>query len=129
MRERLSFEECESGCKKMWNHLALNGRGIDGKTEALYATSIDFAIKSSIAQNFHDCFACYFVDHRRDVPGCDKCPIDWGTAFDPTGLCPCEKTGSPYEKWRRSTTAKTRKKYAAIIRDLPWTKLNDRGEP
>ena len=65
------------------------------------------------------CFACeetiidkidyVFVD-------CDKCPITW-TRDDDNDCC---HYNSPYHCWDCSTTKKSRKKYAAIIRDLPW---------
>ena len=56
-----------------------------------------------------ECFACEFSV---------CCIFDWGVEGD----FPCLKLHSPYAKWLRAKTAKTRKKYAKIIRDLPLRK-------
>jgi hypothetical protein len=60
------------------------------------------------ANNKRTCYAC--VEAKNN---CEYCPIDWGTSC-------CEDKGSPYTKWFFAETTKTRKKYAAIIRDLVW---------
>ena len=63
-------------------------------------------------ENENACFACEVCD-QADL-SCTHCPIDWGVES-------CCTTGSPYLKWADSESMKTRKKYAALIRDAKWT--------
>jgi len=62
------------------------------------------------------CFACKEgMMHSKTFGSlCCHCPIDAGT------VPLCGKDESLYTKWNRSKTIEDRKKYAAIIRDLPW---------
>jgi hypothetical protein len=83
----------------MWDELAITGSGDKGSTKAhaLYPT-------------ISACYACAEAKERGD---CDDCPIDWGAEK-------CDECGSPFYEWAFAKTIKTRKKYAAIIRDLVW---------
>ena len=71
--------------------------------------------------SFH-CFCCNYVEHsyepgrQRDM--CGYCPVVWVDGSPSGGVCSEGK--SPYIRWNGAETPKTRKKYAAIIRDLPW---------
>jgi len=55
-----------------------------------------------------DCFACH-IDENTD---CKKCPMDAKA---------CKNDVSYFAKYRLAKTLKTRKKYAALIRDAKWT--------
>lgn len=58
------------------------------------------------AENF--CFCC------RDCGiDCDDCPVDWGGED-------CCDGRTLYMKWSEAKTPRTRKKYAALIAELPW---------
>ena len=56
-----------------------------------------------------DCFACH-IDGDND---CKKCPME-------AKACKCGDN-SYFDKWAKAKTAKTRKKYAALLRDAKWT--------
>jgi len=67
------------------------------------------------------CFCCHFAVTISKLinpcgDSCVFCPLDWGTE---SGRCDGH---SAYSKWIVAKTSKTRKKYAAIIRDLPENK-------
>jgi hypothetical protein len=70
------------------------------------------------------CFAC--TEARIRAGENDQSP---GTSFATCKLCPiswnetsCDSSnGSPYYRFMIARTGKTKKKYAAIIRDLPWS--------
>ena len=63
------------------------------------------------------CFACQEARERGATGECNfACPISW--VVDQRS---CLFIGSPYSRWVLSDTKKGRKKYAAIIRDLPWS--------
>ena len=72
-----------------------------------------------------DCFACgeaYWRarnDKWRHGIICYYCPITWGNADK------CTHLGSPYNSYFQATSKSKKKKYAAIIANLPWKK---RGE-
>jgi hypothetical protein len=83
----------------MWDELARTG------DREKYFTVV---AKKYFTEN--DCYACEESEWK-----CKNCPIDW-KATD------CLSTHTVYKKWCYALTAKTRKKYAAIIRDLPWNK-------
>ena len=60
----------------------------------------------------HYCFACGEMAYRGR--GCRSCPVEW-EASD------CEAGDSAFLKWLLTDSRDDRKKYAAIIRDLPWS--------
>jgi hypothetical protein len=51
-----------------------------------------------------NCFACDFCGQQSN---CAKCPLSFR----------CYGDGNPYEKWQLAVTPRTRKKYAAMVRD------------
>jgi len=53
-----------------------------------------------------ECFPCEYAEGN-----CDKCIFD----FKPD----CYSIGSHYQRWTNAYYEKTRKKYAALIRDIP----------
>lgn len=59
-------------------------------------------------ENGSECHACDACGFR-----CGECPVDWGK---PT----CSSEGSPFDKWCDAGSPKTRKKYAALVRDAKW---------
>jgi hypothetical protein len=66
------------------------------------------------------CFACVEAERRGGEQDQDcRCPITW--TDDDRKDQPCGQEDSPYNKFKRSENAQDRKKYAAIIRDLPWS--------
>jgi len=64
----------------------------------------------------HDCFACE-IDDSVDA-NCHSCPVDWGSER-------CLRWDSPYRKWSDAEPPKTRKKYAALVRDAVWMKYEE----
>jgi hypothetical protein len=58
-------------------------------------------------------FACDYDDMF--MGNCSHCPIDW------KGGDYCKNPKSEYSHWILAETKRTRKKWAAIIRDLPWS--------
>lgn len=86
----------------MWDELARKG-GEKWMTET-----------ASLYPSDGDCYAC---EESMDV-NCKDCPIDWKAKS-------CLDEGTLYDKWINAESLDDRKKYAAIIRDLPWGKLNE----
>jgi len=58
------------------------------------------------------CFACEYNT------GCYRCIFDWGTDEEGEPV-DCEDEGTPYKNWVYEKNIEDRKKYAALIRDLP----------
>jgi hypothetical protein len=58
----------------------------------------------------NDCFACELCWSNHE--SCEKCPLSFR----------CHDDGSPYKEWDAASTRRTRKKYAAIIRDA-WREI------
>ena len=48
----------------------------------------------------HDCFLCEYVNKRKDMDSCKRCPINWGG--DGLHENVCEKMREPGADWRRS---------------------------
>jgi hypothetical protein len=108
------------GHKKLWGELAKTGSG--DKVGMFYKLFPDIEDSAD-----NRCFACMEVVEKRnlgegmgiDSDYCKYCPIDWGVK-QKFATTICFTSGSPFQKWDDASTTKTRKKYAAIIRDLPW---------
>ena len=104
----ISFKNAERCHKRMWNWLAKTG----SKTKFAWPEFYILNPKNGRVIQFpdNDCFAC-----ELNQDNCRFCPIDWnGKGED------CYSPNSPYLKWENAKTIKTRKKYAAIIRDMLW---------
>ena len=63
------------------------------------------------------CFACY--ERNVDIGCKDLCPIKWPYLKYKRGD-ECMQESSPYTAWCNAGTPCIRKKYAAIIAELPW---------
>jgi hypothetical protein len=113
--KKLSFKQAEKLHKELWGWLAETGaysKGSWPKWEGEsgwghYYKGIDIV---------NDCFACMAAGYR-----CNKCPITWKD--EDVDIPDCTQYGAFYTKWIDAKTPKTRKKYAAVIRDLPWRKM------
>lgn len=67
------------------------------------------------------CFACELCKDKDGLwAECNKCSVAW-TKDPQDNLCEISKK-SPYRAWKNAAQTNDRKKYAAIIRDLPWRK-------
>jgi hypothetical protein len=62
-----------------------------------------------------NCFACDYACELEDFNECERCPIR-----EKTGEC--DFSYSIWNRWRDAETDRTRKKYAAIIRDA-WREI------
>jgi len=103
------------GHKKLWDDLAKSG-SLNKKSSSVWEdTKYIHLIDKWI--DYAACFCCQYND---SLNGCPNCPIEWTKSQNKRNSPPCLSESSPYHKWNRSVTAKTRKKYAAIIRDLQW---------
>ncbi len=129
--KKLTWKEAEAADKRMWTFLAETGKtksewpewdategGPDWEGQAYDSTYRGIEI-------LHSCFCCAVVVarlHQSIIINCSYCPKQWvrGKA---NYNAPCEGKGSPYKRWGDARTVKTRKKWAAIIRDLPWRKV------
>ena len=113
---KLTFKKAEKLFREHWRIIAEDGLSLKGwaKEKALIKIGIqptDFPR--------HNCFACeYNLKHN-----CDQCPVDWPNMSGDCG----GSSLSPYILWERSRTKKDRQKYAAQIRDLPWTDKTKKG--
>lgn len=94
-----------------------NKTGFKGK----YNWCRDFVLDGFFPK--HLCYACG-VGYMQTC----NCPLDWGNGKDLYRV-PCERKGSPYEKWnncysgwieRDSAEACDRVMYARQVRDLPF---------
>jgi len=102
--DKLTFDDCERLHREgLWAWLAETGSNRKEKWPRWKRNGGD------VEENDYYCFCCIVAD---DI--CRFCPIDWGNDL----LCFGKETA--FGKWRRAKTAKTRKKYAAIIAELPW---------
>ncbi len=106
----ITFENAQKCHRRMWNWLAETGE----KHKCIWP---EFKEKNShgkvVKRPLAECFACEIVQFD-----CKICPMDWA----PIKYRCKSYAKSPYMKWKYSITTKARKKYAAIIRDLPWTR-------
>ena len=63
---------------------------------------------------------------------CSKCPLEtfWTKHknLDYKDTCPCIESDSPFDKWDKAKTSKTRKKYAKIIADECTRLLKGKGQ-
>ena len=103
MDEKLTLYEMEVLHRWLWAELAETGDRL--KEEAAFWKFSGY--HPSIIES--ECFACEYTPNEENCPGC---PFDWKTTT-------CTDSGSPFRSWYRSQSRTTRKKYAAIIRDLP----------
>ena len=107
-------EELHALHKELWGWLAKTGTG---KSEWP-----GWLNNGEVLSLYSACFACLEATIRElnlidsSDSDCEKlCPIDWGP------MATWCARGSAYMSWMSAETKKTRKKYAAIIRDLPWS--------
>ena len=89
--------------RMLWAELA--DTGIDFKTDAKFWDEHKIN-KYEITCN---CFPCNFNDSH-----CGSCIFDWGNNF-----YVCCGENAPFKKWDDSDLIEDRKKYAALIRDIP----------
>jgi hypothetical protein len=110
--KKLTFKQAEKLHKELWGWLAKTG---DSDKEAWPG----WVSYNKVYENNNNCFACALVN--RSGRNChDMCPVNWTKCYDYGD--DCLQDDSPFIKWDIANTEKTRKKYAAIIRDLPWRK-------
>ena len=113
-----SYEQAKEGHKYLWSYLAESG---DEQ-------------KPYIGPVLNRCYACqytlvladqYDIDNPYRKPVCALCPVMW-SSYNPNigafgnGDYVCEEFFSPYFLWKNSFDDDSLKKYAAIIKDLPW---------
>jgi hypothetical protein len=114
----------EAVCKKahfdLWDWLSKNAKA---KKEDWPGWN-----KPEYEEFYHEpfCFACELAAERaydagadiedEDFIPCSHCPLD------PEIMKVCHHWVSPHSKWLRAETARTRKKYARIIRDA-WREI------
>ena len=81
---------------KMWRDLAETGETKDEWFER----------HPEYEKIYADCFLCKYSTELEE--NCELCPYDkkFGSCFD---------SSSPFKKWGRAATPKTRKKYAALF--------------
>lgn len=102
MKEELTFEKAKELHRELWGWLAETGnlfKWDHPKHDEWKSKYI----------GFHGCFPCTLSNFD-----CTKCPID----SEHIGSC-----RYPYEEWSSAQTPKTRKEYAAMIRDWEWKEL------
>jgi hypothetical protein len=67
-----------------------------------------------------NCYACENANFRgQDIGACEKCPLRWTNAKARFCLCELDQN-SPYARWLKAKTPRTRKKYAKIIANMKW---------
>jgi hypothetical protein len=116
----ITFEEGERGHNALWGWAAETGGRKEDWPEWEYNGGEQPEIMS-------DCFCCEYVQCFGDNL-CESCPIKW---TDPEhaleiiedDLCPCQEAyDSPFRAWEAAEDIEQRKRLAAIIRDMPWTR-------
>lgn len=103
-------------CRKIWQWLADNP-GV----EYFYVEKRKAYEALNLSQNdFYSCPCCEHFKSRGfrlfSEEGCQfrGCLLKWGKKPTPN-IVACERPSSPYARWSKAKTAKTRKKYAAQI--------------
>jgi hypothetical protein len=92
--------------------MELHRTGGDDKLVAIFALDLPRAS--------FNCYACESVDFIGvDYGECKKCPLRWTKAEAKFCLCETD-AGSPYYRWLKAQTPRTRKKYAKIIANMKW---------
>lgn len=112
-----SYEQAKEGHKYLWSYLADNGDLDKPDLVALEVTNGCYACQFSILLAEQ-----YGIENKYYNPVCSLCPVLW-KHFDPsvgTEDYQCEDFLAPYHLWRNSLSTDLRKKYATIIKDLPW---------
>jgi len=107
----LTFEECASAHYRLWDELSRTGGSTRSWSE-WDKTDYDRYYQGVLITN--NCFACYVCN-----VDCKRCPIDWGIKKSMN----CMHFGAPCYRWIFSQNVEEKKKYAAIIRDLPFVKM------
>lgn len=106
----ITFENAQKCHRRMWGWLAETGEREKSDWPEFHEANSHGKI---IQRPLVSCFCCEMTQFE-----CERCPIKWAKAW--YRCSPCETRTSPYQKWKDAYTIKARKKYAAIIRDLPW---------
>lgn len=115
-----SYEQAKEGHKYLWSYLAESG-------DSLKPSSVSMRL-------LNGCYACQFtmllakqygIKNKFNLPVCSLCPVMWSSYDLNIGMLGngdyiCEEFFSPYFLWRNSFNDDSLKKYAAIIKDLPW---------
>jgi hypothetical protein len=104
--KKLSFKQAEKLHKELWGWLAENPD----------RTKCNWPEYDKISHFINECSACEFVFKGDLDEMCRSCRIQWPDKKD------CYHDSSLFHKWEDAETPETRKKYAAIICDLPWVK-------
>jgi hypothetical protein len=66
------------------------------------------------------CYACESVQFFGVNYGeCRRCPVQWGDTENCYSCCE-KDIKSPFRKWLKAKTPRTRKKYALIIANMEW---------
>ena len=105
--KKLTMKQAEKLHKELWGWLAETGKH-KGEWPKWEWNG------GQIKKNRFLCFPCVISKHGEGGHrGCNECPVKWDGSFCLEG---------EYGKWSEAMTTKSRKKYAAIIRDLPWRK-------
>ena len=100
-------------CERMWRWLANH----PARTKENAITLL------CLPHMYNDCTCCDYVDE--EYPCEDDCPTFgmWGT--DSTGDNSCLNKNSPFQRWERAKTSKTKAKYATAIADAAAMRLKD----
>ena len=105
----MKIEEAHRLHRELWGWLAETGDDCKGNWPEWKFNG------GKVKEVRHSCFPCEVA--RK---GCPKCQITWGPDNDDSPGAFCQQPSSPWEKWRHKERETTRKRLAAIIRDLPW---------
>jgi hypothetical protein len=110
-----SNKTLHDGHIKLWDDLAKSGNKSKSSSSIWKDLTYKHLCTESVIRSL--CFCCQF----RTIDDCKKCPIKWSKEdiIEDYNSCFYSKD-SPYFKWFIARTIKTRKKYAAIIRDMKW---------
>lgn len=120
----MTLEEMLKLHQNLWNWLA------DEAEKGFIRTKPDyFELNSSLEVPTCACYACeyafqemtkrkYAYRQAGTIARCRYCPFDWSDETDHMLDLFCEADDSPYEKWLRSTDAKSAAKYARQIANM-----------
>jgi hypothetical protein len=104
--KKLSFKQAEKLHREKWECLAESGSD----------DICDWPREELVEDFVNRCSACEIASNGMSGLDCLRCPIEWDNEFN------CYDDRSYFQKWANAKTPETRKKYATIIRDLPWVK-------
>jgi hypothetical protein len=102
--------ELKAAHEALWNYLSENP---DERKEDWPGWNSKNDLYGEIFEDYNACFACYYDNMQDGMFCCDDCPLQ---------IAKCGNEKSPWKKWCRAGSEKTRKKYAAMIRDA-WREI------